>query len=268
MNLTQLLQSLFLGFVEGLTEFLPVSSTGHLLLVQHFFGLDGEANKTFAILVQLGAILAIVIAYFGRLWHIAKGLRTEPAARHFVIGVLIAFLPAAVIGALLGGFIKGVLFNPLVVCVSLIVGGFVLMIVDGVDLKPRFSDATAFTLPMYVAIGFIQCLAMIPGVSRSGATIVGAMLLGADKRSAAEFSFFLAMPTMAGAFAYELAKSYKLLSLSDGLSIAVGFAAAFVSGTIVVKALLDYVSRHGFAPFAWWRILIGSAGLAGLLVVG
>ncbi|MGA0594234.1 undecaprenyl-diphosphate phosphatase [Enterovirga sp. CN4-39] len=268
MTLIQMLQSLLLGTVEGFTEFLPVSSTGHLLLLQHFFGLDGEANKTFAILVQLGAILAIVTAYFGRLKRVAIDLPHDPAARHFVIGVLVAFLPAAIIGALLHGFIKGVLFNPAIVCISLIAGGFVLMIMDQIDLKPRYRDATAFPLRMYLGIGLIQCFAMIPGVSRSGATIVGAMLLGADKRSAAEFSFFLAMPTMAGAFAYDLLKSYKLLSFHDFASIAIGFVAAFVAGLFVVKAFLDYISRHGFTPFAWWRILVGSAGLAGLIVVG
>jgi undecaprenyl-diphosphatase len=266
MSSIQLLQSMILGFVEGFTEFLPVSSTGHLLLLQHFFGLNGEANKTFAILVQLGAILAIVSVYFTRLLQVAKDLPKEPAARHFVIGVLIAFLPAAIIGALLHGFIKGVLFNPLIVCTSLIVGGFVLMIIDQVDLKPRHTDAASFPLPMYLGIGLIQCLAMIPGVSRSGATIVGAMLLGADKRSAAEFSFFLAMPTMAGAFAYDLLKSYKMLAFDDVANIAIGFVAAFAAGLFVVKAFLDYISRHGFTPFAWWRILVGSAGLAGLLV--
>jgi undecaprenyl-diphosphatase len=268
MTSIQLLQSLILGFVEGFTEFLPVSSTGHLLLLQHFFGLDSEANKTFAILVQLGAILAIVTAYFGRLKQVALDLPREPAARHFVIGVLVAFLPAAIIGALLHGFIKEVLFNPVIICMSLIAGGFVLMIVDQVDLKPRYADAASFPLPMYLGIGLIQCLAMIPGVSRSGATIVGAMLLGADKRSAAEFSFFLAMPTMAGAFSYDLLKSYKLLSFNDFAAIAIGFVAAFAAGLFVVRAFLDYISRHGFTPFAWWRIVVGSAGLAGLLVVG
>ena len=268
MDPIKLLQSLFLGFAEGFTEFLPVSSTGHLLLLEHFSGLTSEADKTFAVLIQLGAILAIAFAYFGRLKRVALDLPKEPAARHFTVGVLIAFLPAAIIGAFLHSFIKGVLFNPLVVCVSLIVGGFVLMIVDGLNLKPRYTDATAFPLGTYLGIGFIQCLAMIPGVSRSGATIVGAMLLGADKRSAAEFSFFLAMPTMAGAFAYDLLKSYKLLALHDVLSIVVGFVAAFVAGLFVVRAFLDYISRHGFMPFAWWRILVGSAGLAGLLVAG
>ncbi len=266
MGATQWWQALFLGIVEGGTEFLPVSSTGHLLLVQHFFGLDGDADKTFAVLVQLGAILAILSVYFGRLLRIALDLPRSAEARRFVLGVLVAFLPAAVIGALLHGFIKGLLFNPLIVCISLVVGGLVLIVIDQLPLKPRYTDATTFSLPMYLGIGFTQCLAMIPGVSRSGATIVGAMLLGADKRSAAEFSFFLAMPTMAGAFAYDLLKSYRLLAFNDVVMIAIGFVAAFVAGLIVVKFALDYISRHGFAPFAWWRILVGSAGLAGLYV--
>lgn len=268
MNTTQLLQSLLLGFVEGLTEFLPVSSTGHLLLLQHFFRLDGERDKTFAILVQLGAILAIVTVYFARLMRIALDLPRSPEARRFVLGVLIAFLPAAALGAGLHGFIKGVLFNPTIVCVSLVVGGMILLVVDGLKLEPKHTDATRFPLGMYAGIGLAQCLAMIPGVSRSGATIVGAMLFGADKRSAAEFSFFLAMPTMAGAFAYELLKSYRLLAFDDAVMIAAGFGAAFVSGLAVVTVFLGYVSRHGFAPFAWWRIGIGSAGLAGLFVFG
>lgn len=268
MGATQWWQALFLGLVEGGTEFLPVSSTGHLLLVQHFFGLDGEADKTFAVLVQLGAILAIVSAYSARLVRIAVDLPRSPAARRFVLGVLIAFLPAAGIGAVLHGFIKGVLFNPTIVCVSLVVGGLVLIVIDRLPLTPRYTDVTTFPLPMYLGIGFVQCLAMIPGVSRSGATIVGAMLFGSDKRAAAEFSFFLAMPTMAGAFAYDLLKSYRTLAVGDVVMIAIGFAAAFLAGLLVVRTALDYISRHGFAPFAWWRILVGSAGLAGLFVYG
>lgn len=268
MSSNQWWQAVLLGLVEGGTEFLPVSSTGHLLLLQHFFGLHREADKTFAILVQLGAILAVVSAYFGRLLQIALDLPHKAAARRFVIGVVVAFLPAALVGVLLHGFIKGVLFNPWVVCVSLVVGGLVLMVVDRLPWQPRYSDATAFSLPMYAGIGVIQCLAMIPGVSRSGATIVGAMLLGSDKRSAAEFSFFLAMPTMAGAFTYDLLKSYKLLAFDDAVMIGTGFVAAFVAGLLVVKTALDYISRHGFTPFAWWRIVVGSAGLAGLLVFG
>jgi undecaprenyl-diphosphatase len=268
MTLEEIGQAALLGLLEGGTEFIPVSSTGHLLLLQHFFGLEGEANKTFAILIQFGAILAILSVYFARLWRIATALPHDPSARRFVIGVLVAFLPAVVVGVLARDFIREVLFNPFLVCCSLIAGGLVLLVVDGLRLETRETDATRFPLSMYLKIGCIQCLAMIPGVSRSGATIVGAMLMGADKRSAAEFSFFLAMPTMAGAFAYELLKSYKGLSLSDGALIGVGFVAAFISGLVVVRWLLDYVSRHGFALFGWWRIVVGSAGLAGLIVFG
>jgi undecaprenyl-diphosphatase len=268
MDIRQLLQALVLGVVEGGTEFIPVSSTGHLLLLQHFFGLDSEANKTFAILIQFGAILAIVSVYFAKLWRIALAVPTDPDARRFVIGVLVAFLPAVAIGVLFREFIKAVLFNPLVVCSTLILGGLVLIAIDGLRLEAREREATRFPLPMYFKIGLFQCLAMIPGVSRSGATIVGAMLMGADKRSAAEFSFFLAMPTMAGAFAYELLKSYETLSFDDAVLIAAGFLAAFASGLVVVRALLDYVSRRGFGLFGWWRVVVGSAGLAGLLVYG
>jgi undecaprenyl-diphosphatase len=268
MDFMELLKAAVLGILEGGTEFLPVSSTGHLLLLQHFFGLEGEANKTFAILIQFGAILAILSVYFMRLWRIAIAIPNNPDARRFVLGVVIAFLPAALIGILLRDFIRGVLFNPLLVCCTLIAGGLVLMVVDEISFSRRRDDATRFPLSMYLKIGLFQCLAMIPGVSRSGATIVGAMLMGADKRAAAEFSFFLAIPTMAGAFTYELAKSYKTLSFNDGALIAVGFLAAFVSGLIVVRGLLDYVSRHGFRLFAWWRIIVGATGLAGLFVYG
>ena len=262
-----LFEALLLGVVEGLTEFLPVSSTGHLLLVGHFLGFE-STGKTFEVLVQLGAILAILIVYFGRLWAIARALPYDPEARRFVLGVLIAFLPAAAIGAVLHGFIKTVLFDPWIVCTTLLAGGLVLLVIDGLPLRPRYRDATRFPLPMYAKIGLIQCLAMVPGVSRSGATIVGAMLLGAEKRAAAEFSFFLAMPTMAGAFAYDLLKNYKILTADDVGAIVVGFLAAFVSALVVVRKLLDYVSRHGYTPFAWWRIVVGSAGLAGLIVYG
>lgn len=260
-----LLKAVLLGLVEGLTEFLPVSSTGHLLLIQRFFGFDDDDfGKTFAVLIQLGAILAILSIYFTRLWRLFIGMFTDPASRRFVIGILVAFLPAAIVGAAAHSFIKGVLFNPWVVCFTLIAGGGVLLWVDQLDLKPRYHDASTFTLPMYLAIGAFQCLAMIPGVSRSGATIVSAMLLGSDKRSAAEFSFFLAIPTMVGAFAYDLFKNYKLLNADNTALVAAGFATSFICGWIVVKSLLDYVTRHGFALFAWWRVLVGSLGLIAL----
>jgi undecaprenyl-diphosphatase len=254
-----------LGLVEGLTEYIPVSSTGHLLLIEHFFGFaDEEFGKTFAVLIQFGAILALLSIYFTRLWRLVIGMFTDSHARYFVIGVLIAFLPAAIIGAAAHNVIKSVLFNPWIVCFSLILGGGVLLLIDQLDLKPRYTDATAFTLPMYLGIGIFQCAAMVPGVSRSGATIVAAMLFGADRRSAAEFSFWLAMPTMAGAFAYDLYKSGAQISGGDGLVIAVGFITSFIFGWIVVKTFLDYVSRHGFALFAWWRVIVGTLGLIGL----
>ncbi|WP_293812173.1 undecaprenyl-diphosphate phosphatase [uncultured Bosea sp.] len=262
-----LIEAFVLGIVEGLTEFLPVSSTGHLLLLGHFLGFESN-GKTFEVLVQLGAILAILLVYFRRLLDIALRIPSDPSARRFVIGVLIAFLPAAVIGALLHGFIKGVLFNPFIVCCTLVAGGLILLVVDELELQEKYTDATAFPLPMYFKIGLIQCLAMVPGVSRSGSTIVGAMLLGASKRAAAEFSFFLAMPTMAGAFAYDLLKSYKFLTFDDGILIVIGFAAAFVSALVVVRSFLDFVSKRGFALFAWWRIIVGLVGFAGLWIVG
>lgn len=264
-----LIKAAFLGVLEGFTEFLPVSSTGHLLLVGHFLGFDDDDfGKTFVVLIQLGAILAILTVYFGRLWRIAMAIPYDVFARRFVIGVLIAFLPAAFIGFLARGFIKGTLFNPWIVCVSLIVGGFILLWVDRQELAQRFHDATRFPLPMYLGIGLAQCLAMIPGVSRSGATIVASMLMGSDKRSAAEFSFFLAIPTMVGAFALDLLKSYSQLSSNNLLLILIGFVTSFLAGWIVVRSLLDYVSQHGFAVFAWWRIIVGAVGLIGLALLG
>ncbi|NWG24918.1 MAG: undecaprenyl-diphosphate phosphatase [Pseudorhodoplanes sp.] len=260
-----ILKAAFLGFIEGLTEFLPVSSTGHLLLTQRIlgFGEDGF-GKTFAVLIQLGAILAILSVYCGRLWRIFIGAFSEPGPRRFILGVLIAFLPAAVVGALAHSFIKDVLFNPWIVCFTLIAGGAVLLWVDQIDFDPQYRDATTFPLGMYLAIGIFQCFAMIPGVSRSGATIVSAMFLGADKRSAAEFSFYLAMPTMAGAFAYDLYKNMGQMSADNVILVAVGFMCSLVVAFIVVKTFLDYVSRRGFSLFAWWRVIVGSIGLIAL----
>ena len=260
-----LIKAIILGIVEGLTEFIPVSSTGHLLLVQRFFGFaDDEFGKTFAILIQFGAILALLSIYFFKLLRLATGFFTDAAARRFVCGVLLAFLPAAVVGALAHDFIKAVLFNDWIICFTLIAGGAVLLWIDAIDLKPRYDDVMTYPLLMYLWIGVIQCVSMIPGVSRSGATIVGAMLLGADRRSAAEVSFWLAMPTMAGAFAYDLYKSQGQMTSGNTLIIAVGFAVSFVCAWIVVKTFLGYVQRHGFALFAWWRVIVGSFGLIAL----
>jgi undecaprenyl-diphosphatase len=268
MDLYNLFIALVLGFVEGLTEFIPVSSTGHLLLAGHFLGFT-STGRAFEVLIQLGAILAILSVYADRLIRIGLALPTDPLARRFVIGIAVAFLPALVVGALAHNFIKTVLFEtPVLICTMLIVGGFVLLAVDRWPPEVRHKDPSRFPWSTYVLIGVAQCLAMVPGVSRSGATIVGAMMLGVSKRSAAEFSFFLAMPTMAGAFAYDLLKSYDQLSFDDGAAIIVGFIAAFLAALLVVRALLDFVSRHGYAPFAYWRILVGSLGLLGLMLVG
>jgi undecaprenyl-diphosphatase len=264
-----LIKAAVLGIVEGLTEYLPVSSTGHLLLLEHVFGWgEDDFGKSFAILIQLGAILALLTIYFGRIWALTKEMFTQWAAARFVIGVLLAFLPAAVVGALAYQVIKSYLFDIRIVCISLIVGGFVLLWVDRLNLKARYHEATGFPLPMYLGIGIIQCISMVPGVSRAGATIVGAMLFGADRRSAAEFSFWLAMPTMVGAFAYEIYKSRGELALGGNIAVtAVGFAFSFIFGWIVVKTFLGYVQRHSFALFAWWRILLGAGGLAALYIV-
>ncbi len=254
-----------LGLLEGLTEFIPVSSTGHILLAGHFLGFD-SAGKTFEVVIQLGAVLAILTLYASRLTSVFMAAPHDPGARWFIASVLLAFLPAAVIGVLAHGFIKEVLFEtPMLIAVMLILGGIVLVFVDRVAPPVKHDDAMRLPLAMAVKIGFIQCLAMVPGVSRSGATIVGALMLGASKRAAAEFSFFLSMPTMAGAFAYDLYKNRDVLDVSALNEIAVGFVMAFITAVLVVKWVLGYVSKHGYALFGWWRIIIGSIALVFLI---
>lgn len=263
-----IISALILGLIEGLTEFIPVSSTAHVLLAGHFLGFKSPGN-TFAVLIQLGAILAILLVYFSKLLQIALALPSDPRARRFVAAVLVAFLPAAVIGALAHDFIKTILFEtPVLICIVLILGGFVLLVVDRMQFRPKYRDVMDYPLSLAFKIGLCQCVAMIPGTSRSGATIVGALLMGADKRSAAEFSFFLAMPTMLGAFVLDLYKNRDALSFDDATIIAVGFVMAFVSALFVVRSLLGFVSRRGYSLFAWWRILVGAAGLIGLFLMG
>jgi undecaprenyl-diphosphatase len=259
------LRAVILGIVEGVTEFLPVSSTGHLLLAEQFFNLgEGSFWQSFVVLIQLGAILAIVVIYFAKLWRVALGMFSNADDRRFVIGLLVAFLPAVIIGLIAGKYIKEILFNPWVVCFTLIVGGAILLWVDQLDLKPHEHDATTFPLLTYLWIGIAQCTAMIPGVSRSGASIVAAMLLGADKRAAAEFSFFLAIPTMVGAFAYDFYKNRGEMTVDHLGIVAIGFVVSFITAIIVVKTFLNYVTRRGFTLFAWWRIIIGTLGLIAL----
>jgi undecaprenyl-diphosphatase len=234
-------------------------------IVVHAFG----GWVALAAVLQLGAILAILTVYAARLIRMLVDLPSDPRARRFVGAILLVFLPAAVLGAGLHSIIKTVLFaSPALVATMLVIGGIVLLWVDRLDLKPRYTDVMDYPLSLALKIGLCQCAAIVPGVSRSGATIVGALLLGTDKRSAAEFSFFLAMPTMAGAFAYDLYKNYAILKPDDITAIAIGFAVAFVSGAVVVRYLLDFVSRHGFTIFDWWRILVGGAALGALFVLG
>jgi undecaprenyl-diphosphatase len=265
---TALLGALFLGVIEGLTEFLPVSSTGHLLLMDALLGFQGPPGHVFDIVIQSGAILAVVVVYFQRLWRVVCGLRRDAAAQRFTLAVLVAFLPAMVIGAVAHGFIKGVLFNPWVVAIALIVGGVAMLWIEKHAPKAEVDSIEGMSLKTALGIGAVQCLAMIPGVSRSGATIMGALMVRVDRRTAAEFSFFLAIPTMAGATVYDLMKNAGALSWDDGVLIGVGFVAAFVSALGVVRGFVGFVGRHGFAPFAWYRIGAGTVALAALIAVG
>jgi undecaprenyl-diphosphatase len=254
-----------LGLLEGLTEFIPVSSTGHLLLAGHFLGFE-SSGKTFEVVIQLGAVLAILTLYGVKvatlLLAAAKG---DGVALRGVVSVLLAFIPAVIIGLLAHDFIKAVLFEtPMLIAVMLILGGVVLLVVDRMAPAPVHTDALALPLRTALIIGLCQCVAMIPGVSRSGATIVGALFLRVEKRAAAEFSFLLSLPTMGAAVAYDLFKSRDLLDFSALSEIAIGFAIAFVTAVLVVKWVLDYVGRHGFALFGWWRIIVGSVALAAL----
>lgn len=260
-------QVILLGLIEGLTEYLPVSSTAHLLLTERLLGVS-STGRTFEVLIQLGAILALLTVYSAKLWRLAVDFPSDPRTRRFVFAVLLAFLPAVFIGVAAHKFIKDFLFeSPMIICISLVIGGIILLVVDKMRYQPQYVDVMDIPPLKALIIGFVQCLAMIPGVSRSGSTIVGGMLLGADKRTAAEFSFFLAMPTMTGAFAYDLYKNWSILTPDDVSHIVLGFIAAFITGAIVVRYMLDFISRRGLSFFGWWRILVGGLGLGALMVL-
>jgi undecaprenyl-diphosphatase len=261
------LAAILLGLVEGLTEFIPVSSTGHLLLLREALGLTGERWGSFVVMIQLGAILAVISIYFAKLWKVLIGLPTDPKARHFAISILVAFIPSLLAGAFAYDFIKDVLFEtPVVICVMLIIGGFLLMAVERFAPNPQHFDAMQVTWKTSLLIGLFQCLALVPGVSRSGATISGSILLKLEKPAAAEFSFFLAIPTMVGAFTYDLIKNHDTLDLSFGWVIGLGFVTAFLAGLAVVKFLVNFVGQYGFTPFAWWRIVVGTVGLVAIWI--
>jgi undecaprenyl-diphosphatase len=260
------LTAAFLGLVEGLTEFLPVSSTGHLLLIGHFLGFQ-SSGRTFEVVIQLGAILALFTVYATILTRLVLRALHENAARKALVSLALAFMPAVVVGILAHDFVKTVLFEtPWLIAVMLILGGIVLLVIDRVAPQPVHRNGLDLPFRKALAIGIFQCLALVPGVSRSGATIVGALLLGVEKRAAAEFSFLLSLPTMGAAVVYDLFKNRDVLDFSAMWEIAVGFAVAFVTAVIVVRWVLSYISRHGYALFGWWRIIVGSLALAALLL--
>ena len=252
-----LLKAAVLGLVEGATEFVPVSSTGHLIVVSNWLGLVDERAKTFDIFIQLGAILAIVWLYRDRLGRAILASRHEPRSRRFLGNLFIAFLPAAVIGLLTHDWIKARLFNPTVVAIALVAGGILILLIERWAPTPRVGDVTEVPPRTAWGIGLAQVLSLIPGTSRSGATIMGGYALGLSRIAATEFSFFLAIPVMLAATAYDLLKSWSTLVPADAPVFAVGFIVSFVSALVVVRAFLSYVSRHSFSAFAWYRIAFG-----------
>jgi undecaprenyl-diphosphatase len=261
--LSEHINAAILGVIEGLTEFLPVSSTGHLIIAERLMG--AQTPEPFKVMIQLGAVLAICVVYAAKLWDVTTGLPTRPEARRFAFGVIVAFLPAAVMGVLFHDFIKSVLFSPFTVSIALVVGGVLMLVAE--RFRPEPVVASVDDLPIVTAfkIGLFQCMALVPGVSRSGATIVGAMLMKVDRRAAAEFSFFLSIPTMMGAFVVDGWQNRETLLSQGGqelLVIATGFACAFLAGLVVVRIFLGIVSKMGFAPFAWYRIVVGTAMFA------
>ncbi len=267
MDAISYLTAALLGIVEGLTEFIPVSSTGHLILLVDLLGFQGPAGHVFEIAIQFGAILAICWLYRHRFFHVATGLMNDTESQRFVVNILLAFLPAMVIGAIAHDFIKSVLFSPWVVSTMLIVGGIIILIIERWHPAPQVSHVNQISPGLALKIGLCQCVAMIPGVSRSGATIMGSMLLGCGRAPATEFSFFLAVPTMLAATVYDLYKNWSILSFDDFPLIAVGFVCAFIAAMLVVKTLIAFVSKNGFAPFAYYRLIIGALMLV-LLFAG
>ncbi|MDR3435908.1 undecaprenyl-diphosphate phosphatase [Telmatospirillum sp.] len=259
------LTALLLGLIEGLTEFLPVSSTGHLILAGDLLGFKGPSDKTFEIVIQLGAILAVCVVYWRKLWGAAAGIFSDANSQAFVRNVLVAFLPAAIVGAVAYKYIKAMLESPMVVAVSLVVGGVAILVIERLAKNARINSIEAMSTGLALKIGLCQVLAMIPGVSRAGATIMGSMLLGVERRAAAEFSFFLAIPTMVGATVFSLYKARGDLSFDGAALIAVGFVMAFLSALLVVRGFIGFIGRHGFAPFAWYRIVVGLAAIGILL---
>jgi undecaprenyl-diphosphatase len=258
--LWKIVSAIILALVEGLTEFLPVSSTGHMLLVKELLGL--EAKPVFLIFIQFGAILAICVIYFPQLWRVTKAVPYNENAQRFFLGLFIAFLPAAALGVLLSDFITENLLNggaaKFVVAIMLVVGGVAIIFIERMVKIPQYYAVEDFPLSLYLKIGLLQCMALVPGVSRSGATIMGSLLMKVERSAAAEFSFFLAIPTMLGASVYSIYKYRAELEFSDLFVLLLGFAVAFGSAYYVVRMFVSFVSNHGFGVFAWYRIVVGS----------
>ena len=262
-----LLKAAVMGIVEGLTEFLPISSTGHLILAGALLGFEDEKAKVFDIAIQTGAILAVIIVYWQKIYHTVVELPTQRLARRFAINVLIAFIPAVILGLLFGQMIKAHLFTSTVVASTFILGGLVILWVEGWGKTPppgehpddsaRILNVESMSPLDAFKVGLVQCLAMIPGTSRSGATIIGGMLLGLSRKAATDFSFYLAIPTLIGAGAYSLYKERALFSIMDLPMFAVGLLFSFASALLCVRWLLKYIATHSFVPFAWYRIVFG-----------
>jgi undecaprenyl-diphosphatase len=266
-----LIIAIILGIVEGVTEFLPVSSTGHLILATELLGFDADKWAAFNVIIQLGAILAIVVLYWRTFWAVLEGMiKGSSLSWRFVRNVLVGFLPSAILGFILISHIEALLGNGIVVAVALILGGVAIIVIERMVKNTPIVGVAEMPLKTAIGVGVIQCVSMIPGVSRSGATIMGGLSLGLERRTAAEFSFFLAIPTMVGATTLELIKHHDaLMAGASGVgfgAVAVGFVVSFVVAIVVVKGFVHYISRHGFAPFAWYRIVVGAAALAWLLM--
>jgi undecaprenyl-diphosphatase len=258
--------AILLGIVEGLTEFIPVSSTGHLILASELFGYDAETWKVFNVVIQLGAILAVVVQYWRTFWAVGMGLlRLQPMSLAFVRNILVAFLPSAVLGLLLKDYIDIMLGSPIIVGWALVAGGVAILAIERMAKPGPASGVAQLPVGQALGVGLFQCIAMIPGVSRSGATIMGALAMGIERRTAAEFSFFLAVPTMLGATTLELFQARRELAMGLGpvgwSEIAIGFVVSFIVALVVIKAFVAFVSRSGFGPFAWYRIVAGVAAI-------
>ena len=262
-----LLIAIILGIVEGVTEFIPVSSTGHLILATELLGFDADKWAAFNVIIQLGAILAIIVLYWRTFWAVLEGmLKGQAISWRFVRNILVAFLPSAILGFLLINRIEALLGNGLVVAVALILGGIAILVIEKLVKPGEIVGVAEMPLKQVVGVGVIQCLAMIPGVSRSGATILGGLSLGIERRTAAEFSFFLAVPTMLGATVLQLAKHHDRLGATSMSGIALGFVTSFLVAVVVIKWFMAIVTKRGFAPFAWYRILVGAAAIVWLML--